>query len=177
MIKTKYHLSLRIIHWLMAALIIFMLCLGIYMADFLDRESANRQAIYHLHKSLGVSVLLLTFIRVINRLCHRNPHLPNTIPLWQRIAAYTTYVALYTLMFMVPLSGYLMSNYYGYPVNLFNFEMMFLVGRNLEMAKIFSEIHEVTAYALLALVTLHFLAALKHRFFDKAENNVLKRII
>lgn len=75
----KYALTSRILHWVMAVLIIFLLGLGIYMNDFLDKDSVNRLDVYNLHKSLGVVVLILVFLRIINRLLTRTPALPFAI--------------------------------------------------------------------------------------------------
>lgn len=173
----KYPLSSRIIHWLMALVIIFLLSLGIYMTEFLSKEAENRMMIYNLHKSLGVMVLLLVAIRVINRLLKRPPALPTSINKCKRTLSHLAHYMLYALMVLVPLSGYLMSNSYGYPVNFFGIELPFLLQQNFDLAKIFSETHEISAYSLLAVTALHILGALKHRFFDIPENDVLKRMI
>ncbi len=173
----KYPLSSRILHWLMALIILFMLGLGIYMTDFLGKEAPNRMEIYNLHKSLGVMILILIFIRLLNRLAFKAPALPDTMPKVEKTLAHLAHIALYILMIFVPLSGYLMSNSFGYPVNFFSIEMPFLVEKNFDHGKIFSEAHEILAFTLLGLVAIHVLAVIKHRFFDKAENDVLKRMI
>lgn len=173
----KYSLPSRILHWLMAFLIISLLGLGIYMADFLSKEAANRMEIYNLHKSLGVIALALIIVRIVNRFINPAPKLPQTIKKQERIIAHIGHIALYILMLIVPLSGYLMSNSYGYPVKLFSINMPHLIQTNYDLGKIFSQTHELGAYALLFLVSLHILGALKHRFFDKPENDVLKRMI
>lgn len=172
----KYALSSRIIHWLMALIIVFLLGLGIYMTDFLSKEAPNRMEIYNLHKSLGVLVLGLIIVRIINRLVKKAPALPETMPKIEIFAAHSAHILLYILMIMVPLSGYLMSNSFGYPAMFFGYEMPFLIKQNFEIGKIFSKTHEISAYSLIALVTLHILGALKHKFFDKTENDVLKRM-
>ena len=177
MTTSKYALSSRILHWLMALLILALLGLGIYMTEFLSKEAPNRMEIYSLHKSLGVLALILAFIRIVNRFLKPAPKLPDAIAKFERIAANLGHVGLYLLMLLVPLSGYLMSNSYGFPVHLFSIEMPFLVQRNMEMAGFFSEVHEISAYSLLGLVALHVLGALKHRFLEAPENDVLKRMI
>ncbi len=173
----KYAKSSRILHWSIAVIIIGLLGIGIYMADFLDKEAPNRMQIYNLHKSFGVLVLMLVAIRIVNRFCNKPPHLPYTMPKYERILAHFAHALLYILMIIVPLSGYLMSNSFGYPAMFFGYEMPFLIEKNFDLGKIFAEIHEITAYALLGIVTLHILGALKHRFFDIKENDVLKRMI
>lgn len=176
-IMTKYPLSSRIIHWLMAVLILFLLGLGIYMTEFLSKEAPNRLEVYSFHKSLGVIALIFIFIRIINRLLVKAPALPKTMPKHEIILAHLGHFTLYVLMVLVPLSGYLMSNSFGYPVNLFSLELPSLVSTNFELGKVFSETHEVCAYSLLGVIVLHVVAVLKHHFFDKPENDVLKRMI
>lgn len=173
----KYALSSRILHWLMAAIILFLLGLGIYMTDFLSKEAPNRMEIYGLHKSLGALVLFLIVIRIVNRLAFKAPALPETLAKWEKFAAHFAHALLYLLMIAVPLSGYLMSNSFGYPVNLFSLPLPSLMEKNLELAPFFAEAHEVCAFALLGLVALHVVGVIKHRFFDRKENDVLGRML
>jgi cytochrome b561 len=173
----KYSLTSRILHWSMAAVIIFLLGLGIFMTDFLSKEAPNRMEIYNLHKSLGVLILILISLRIVNRLIYKAPPLLESLPKIEKNLAHLAHLALYFLMILVPLSGYFMSNFFGYPVNFFGIEMPFLVEKNFITGKVFAEIHEVSAFTLLGLVALHILAVIKHRFFDKPENDVLKRMI
>ena len=173
----KYHPLSRAIHWLMALLIIFLLALGIYMADFLPSDAPNKFEIYDLHKSCGVMVLILVFIRIFNRFLHQAPSLPKTLPTIEKIASHVVHVALYVLMFLVPFSGYLMSNSYGFSVHFFTIEMPNLITPNPEIGIYFSKTHKYAAYATIAAIFLHIAGALKHRFFDKPENDVLNRMI
>lgn len=173
----KYSLSSRILHWSMAAIIIFLLWLGIYMSHFLSKEATNRMDFYNLHKSLGVLILALIFVRIINRFIKKPPALPNSLPKWEIFAAQITHFLLYLSMILIPLSGYLMSNSFGYAVKFFGIKLPFLVKTNFDLGKIFSEIHELAAYSLIGLIVFHIAGALKHRFFDKKENDVLNRMI
>jgi cytochrome b561 len=161
----------------MSLIIIATLGVGIYMTEFLPKDSPNHLEIYSLHKSFGVMVLILIFIRVINRLIKKAPPLPTSIPKVEIILSNLGHFGLYLLMFLVPLSGYLMSNSFGFAVHFFSIEMPNLVERNFELGKIFAEAHELSAYGLLGLVAIHILAVVKHRFFDKPEHNVLKRML
>lgn len=161
----------------MAVVILFLLGLGIYMTEFLSKESPNHLQVYELHKSFGVVVLALIFIRIINRLVKKAPPLPETMHKFERILAHLGHLGLYVLMIVVPLSGFLMSNSFGFPVKLFGLELPMLVATDFTHGRFFSEVHELAAYALLGLVIAHVAAVIKHRFFDKPENDVLKRMI
>lgn len=173
----KYSLSSRIIHWLMALIILTLLAVGIYMTEFLSKESANRMVIYDMHKSFGVMALILIFLRIINRFVKKTPALPNTMPKYEIILSHLGHFGLYVLMLIVPLSGYLMSNSFGFPVKFFSLEMPILVQNNFELGKFFAEVHELSAYGLLTLIIVHILAVIKHRFFDRPEHDVLKRML
>ncbi|MBM3589963.1 MAG: cytochrome b [Alphaproteobacteria bacterium] len=173
----KYALSSRLLHWLMAIIIFSTLALGIYMDEFLSNDSTNRYPIYDLHKSMGILVLILLIIRIANRFIKTPPALPSSIrPIEQKLAR-LGHLSLYFLMLTTPISGYLMSRFAGYPVTFFSLELPNLVGTNFALAKICTEIHEISAYGLLGIIIIHILAVIRHRFFDKPENDILKRII
>ncbi|HLD76712.1 MAG TPA: cytochrome b/b6 domain-containing protein [Rickettsiales bacterium] len=166
----KYHISSRIIHWLMALIIIITLLLGIYMTKFLPKDATNLIEIYNLHKSFGVMALIFIVIRIINRFIHKAPQTPEGFNKIEKFAAHFIHILLYILMIFVPFSGYLMSNFYGFPVHIFSYKMPIIVSNNLQFGAIFLNIHEILAYSLLAAIIFHILGALKH-------NDILKRII
>jgi len=174
---TKYAISSRIIHWIMAILILLTFAIGFYMDEFLDDENPNRYEIYDLHKSLGVLVLFFFVIRLINRIIKKPPALPDSISLRDKKLAKIGHYSLYLLMLLTPLSGYLMSSFAGYPVNLFSWQLPNFVGTNFELAEFFSESHEIFAYSMIFMVSIHILAIFKHYFIDKNKTNILKRII
>ena len=172
-----YSKSSKIIHWLMALLIIFLLGLGIYMEEFLAKESSNRMEIYNLHKSLGVLAIILIFTRIANRIIHKAPAPLKTLKNWEKTASHAAHILLYILMVIIPISGYLMSNSFGYQVKFFGIELPFLVEKNFEIGKIFAKTHTYSAFSILGIITIHILGVIKHRFFDNKENDVLKRMI
>jgi cytochrome b561 len=173
----KYALTSRILHWVMSILIIFLLGLGIYMTDFIDNESSNRLEVYNLHKSLGMVVLILIFLRIINRLLTRTPPPPFAISALEKKLAKFGHLTLYFLMVTTPLSGYLMSSFAGYPVKLFTIEIPSIFEANFQIAGFFTEAHELSAFSLLGFLVIHILAVIRHRFFDKPGNDVLNRMI
>jgi cytochrome b561 len=177
MSNQKYHISARITHWIMALIIISLLAVGFYMTNFLDKESTNRMMIYNLHKSFGALVMFLIIVRIFIRLSKPVPPLPDSISKFVQKTAHFVHILLYTLMIFMPLSGYLMSNFFGYPVHLFGLQLPMLVEKNIEMGKFFGEVHEILGFAFVVVLTLHISGAIKHRFFDKPENDVLKRMI
>ncbi len=171
----KYSILSRAFHWLMGVLIISMIGLGLYMTD-MDKNDASRLGFYNLHKSIGAVLLVLILLRILNRFASRVPPLPESFTRAERILSHVTHIALYVLMFLVPFSGYLMSNSFGYPVHIFSIPMPNLVSQN-EFGKFFGEVHEISAITMGALVVLHVAAAFKHAIFDAKEKNILRRIL
>ena len=105
----------RILHWLMAVMIVAMLFIGIgMMASLTD---------YHwlvsIHRPLGIAILLLVAVRLINRMFNPAPALPSDMPPLLRAAAHGSHVLLYALMFAVPLVGWGMLSAERYPVVLY----------------------------------------------------------
>lgn len=172
----KYHISIRILHWFMALMILGMIGVGWYMED-LPRENPLKGQLVGLHKSFGALALILFFVRAALRLATKVPPLPETIPVIQRFLAHAGHKLLYLLMFIVPLSGYAMSNLYGYGVKMFGIEMPKLFPEDKELASFVREAHEILPYILLGVVVLHVGAVIQHRFFDKKENDVLNRMV
>jgi cytochrome b561 len=172
----KYSISMRIVHWAMALIIITLLAVGFYMTNFLSSQADNRATIYALHKSFGVVVMFLIVARIFFRISSSIPPLPNSMPKTIQKLASSAHYLLYFLMIFMPLSGYLMSNSFGYPVHLFGIKMPMLVEKNMELGSFFSNVHKFLGYAFVAVLSLHILGAIKHRFFDLAQNDVLKRM-
>lgn len=162
----------------MALIIIGLLCSGISMTNLVPSDAQYRGDLYNLHKSFGVIALLLIFVRILNRIKNKPPALPESIKKIEQIAAHIGHYSLYIAMLLMPLSGYLMSNSYGYKVKLFGLALPNLVSKNYEMGAIFSATHQYLGYATIAIVLAHIAGALKHRFLDANPNNdVLKRML
>jgi len=85
-----------------------------------------------------------------------------------------TFLSLYLLMFLVPLSGWIMSNSHGYGVQLFKLKMPNLMAKNEFIANISSYTHQYLAYIIAFIVLFHIVAAFKHVFYDR--KNIIKRI-
>ncbi len=173
----KYHILMRIMHWLMAILILGMIAVGWYMVG-LQKDAPIREVLYFIHKSFGVTVLFLVILRVILRLFTTVPALPDSIPVLERKAAHLAHYSIYLFMFIVPITGYMMSNMFGRSVSWFGITMPQVFASNRELGGFAREMHEILPYVFLAVIFLHAAGALKHRFFDKnPKNDVLSRML
>lgn len=154
------------LHWLIALLVLGMLAAGFFMIEM--RVSPNKLKIYMLHKSIGLSILALMLIRIIWRLTHRSPALPNSVPNWQRIASHASHALLYLLLIAMPLSGWLMNSASGFPTKLFGvLRLPQLIDKSQSAFAFWQYSHGVIAFSLCGLIAIHVLAALKHHFIDK----------
>ncbi|MAS42480.1 MAG: cytochrome B [Rhodobacteraceae bacterium] len=164
----------RAFHWATAAVILFLLGLGIWMTDFVT-DIYEQFGLIQLHKSWGFVAFALAAARLAWRVTHAAPPPVPGTPRWQVLAAEAAHWALYALMLIMPLSGWLMASAsslqesYGIKNQVFGLFALpdpFVPGdRTLE--GIFHQIHELSAWALIALVVVHAGAALKHHFVDR----------
>ena len=162
----NYSRTAIVLHWLIALLIFGAFPLGLYMADL--QLSPLKLRLFSYHKWAGICVLLLVVLRLVWRKLHRPPPLLAGMPRWQEIAAHAVHHALYLMMVIVPLSGWLMSSALGFPVVLFGvLPLPDLIGKDLALGKALEEVHEFLNYAMLALVLAHIAGAIKHHVVDR----------
>src|ERR1700733_10713131 len=109
----SYTLTAQALHWITAALMFTLVLLAWVMVN-MPRTAANRELIYTLHKSLGLTVLALVAARLILRAIHPAPELPGSLTRWERASAALSHWLLYLIMLGMPLSGYLFSAWGGH---------------------------------------------------------------
>lgn len=175
----KYPLTLRILHWMMAVIILGMIWAGWAMVPINEQVPSKFDGLYPWHKSFGMLVLILVLVRLATRVRAALPPLPNTLSSWERVGAKLGHVALYTLMVVVPCMGYSMSSSFTQSDGVFFFGVNLpeLLPKNDARFEVFQALHKYLAYTLLVLIVVHVAGALKHRFFDKdPRNNVLSRM-
>ncbi len=158
------------LHWILAIALVGMFGMGLYMADL--PFSPQRLKLYNWHKWAGITVLLLSAIRLLWRLTHRPPALPQAVSLgmpgWQMQAYHATHGLMYALFFIVPLVGWAYSSAAGFPIVWFGVVALpDFVSADKALAELIKPWHEISAFALAALVLLHVGAALKHQWIDK----------
>ncbi|OPA83617.1 cytochrome B [Pseudomonas fluorescens] len=150
----------RLLHWLMALMIIAMLFIGAGMAASV---SERHEWLINLHKPLGIAILALVIVRLIVRFSTRQPPLPADLPLWQALAAKASHVLLYALMLVLPVLGWAMISAAGDPVMLSSsVQLPALVGANAPLFALLRKAHGYLAYLLFLTVLLHLAAALFH---------------
>ena len=185
--NTKYTNVAIALHWLIGIAILFMFILGWFMTE-LPKESAKttsfdifnlglmtwevakeespRAFYFNLHKSIGLTILMLIVLRMYWRFTHRPPAFLNSMKLWEKRLAKATHHSLYLLMFLIPLSGTIMSAGSKYGIKWFGIKV--IPGfDDKAIRELFFEFHEIFGLLLLLLLIFHILGAIKHSIIDK----------
>ena len=154
-------------HWTIAALLIANICLGLYFSD-LPRSDPNLFTLAQIHKSIGLTVLVLSVLRVLWRLVNPVPALPSDMPPTLKFLARFTQVLLYVLIVIIPLTGWLMvsSARHVTPIPyffLFDWPALPNVGGH----EFWEDAHTFLAWSAIVLVPLHILGALYHQFIRR----------
>jgi cytochrome b561 len=180
----RYTRTAMLLHWIIAVLIIGNVALGL-SADWLPDDWVR--PVINTHKSIGITVLGLALLRILWRMAHRPPALPNAFPRWEKVAAHIAHVLLYALMIGLPLSGWLHDSAWKdaatHPMSLFGLVPWPRIGYVMHLDPTLKEtlhdrfgaLHVWLGYGLYALLALHIGGALKHEWIDR--HSVLKRMI
>lgn len=150
----------RVLHWLLAILVIAMLFIGVTMVSTLKPRFLTLIAI---HKPLGIAILVLALLRLGVRFRRGAPPLPGDLTLTQVLAAKLSHVALYALLIAMPLIGWAMLSAGGYPIVLFgSFHLPAIMPHDDRLYSVLRAAHILLAYTLFAAILLHIAAALFH---------------
>jgi cytochrome b561 len=152
-------------HWLLALALFVAFPLGLYMSEL--PFSPEKLQLYSWHKWLGISILALAVLRVLWRLAHTPPALPE-LARWEKRASAVAHGLLYALIVAAPLSGWLMSSAKGFQTVWFGvLPLPDLVGKDAALGEWLEEAHEILNFVMAGLVLLHVAAALKHHFVER----------
>jgi cytochrome b561 len=158
-----------VLHWLIAVMILCMIGLGLFMVELPKQselphgEESVRAFYFLLHKSLGITAAMFILLRVIWRLTHKAPPLPESISKWQQRAAGMVHGLIYVLMVAMPMSGYLQSTFSKYDTKFWGIVLPRLADADNTLREKFSDVHEILAFTLIALIVIHLVAVVKHR--------------
>lgn len=157
--RQKYSGGAIALHWLHAALVLFLIGWGLWMADL--PKGPDRGWAFGIHKSFGLLAIIFIIVRIGWRLGHRPP--PNTAltPQEDRLAG-LGHLGLYALLVAVPLAGLSSVNFTKYPLKFFGIEIPKFGYPDEAINHFFSTTHEWLAYALMGLVAIHIAAAIRH---------------
>ncbi|MCL1123045.1 cytochrome b [Shewanella surugensis] len=161
------------VHWISALTVFGIFFLGFWMVD-LTYYSTWYKTAPHIHKSVGILLLLLTVFRFAWRLANPKPRASIEHQQWEKKVSHYTHMIIYLLLFAIMSSGYLISTADDRGIWVFDwFELPSLGQLFTDQADIAGLIHQVLAYSLIGLAILHSLGALKHHFLDK-DNTLIR---
>jgi len=164
----RYTRTAILLHWLIAALVVAMILLGLVMTE-VPRQTPMRGPLFNFHKSLGLLVLALVIVRLAWRIAHRPPPLPLDIAPWNRQLAGITHGAFYVLLLAQPLLGYVASVFGKYGVKFFGLALPAWGSDNPAVREPFLDAHHLVAKLLIALIALHLAGVAWHRFGRRGE--------
>ena len=174
-VRERYDAVARLLHWLVAGMIVLQFVLA-KMAEAADEDGSKFRQLVLLanHKSVGITILAVAALRLGWRF-FRPPPPPLPMAQWQRMAAGFSHGAFYALMFIMPMTGWLMSSAANISVSWFNlFQLPDFVGPDDGLEGLFEGVHETLAKVLFILALVHVGAALKHTFINR--DGALRRI-
>lgn len=176
----RYPLSLRILHWIRAVLILGLITLGWIMTSMPEDATITYELLYPLHKEFGLLAFFIALVQLLIRSRSTLPALPSGLARWEVILSKAVHHAMLLLIVVVPLMGYAMSSSFTQSdgVPFFFMEMPELLPKNDKAFEVFDALHKYLAYMLLVLIGLHIAGVIKHRFLDKGgDSDVLPRML
>jgi cytochrome b561 len=161
--RTRFSLPLIALHWLTLALLVLVYA-SAELREIFPKGSAGRASLRSWHEAFGLAVFGLVWLRLLVRTFSRAPLISPLPPRWQAALATAVHVALYGLMIVLPLSGWLMLNADGKAVTWLGYDLPTLVAASRPLARNIKEVHEAVASVGYALIGVHAAAALFHHY-------------
>jgi cytochrome b561 len=169
-----YPATSKLLHWLVAACVLITAPVAIAMTSI--GKGSTQDALFNLHKSLGVLILVLMVLRPINRLAAGALAPEAEIEPWQKAVSSIVHTSLYVLLLAMPIVGYIANSAYGATTPFFGlFELPGIVGKNEQLATQLFTLHRWVGWLVILLVLTHVSAALYHHFIRR--DAVLKRML
>ncbi|MFT9365062.1 MAG: cytochrome b [Gluconobacter sp.] len=161
-----YSLVARLFHWSMAAIIIPLWLLGFYVGRIMPHAATPQKALLLLiHKEIGPFIIILTVLRLVWRATHRPPTMSSDIPEEERLAVQVGHFALYAMMLVVPLTGWVRSSVHGLPIPMmWVVDLPPLAHKAPVFVPLVNVLHQFSSWILGVLIAGHGIAALLHRY-------------
>ncbi len=162
----RYTVVAIVLHWAIAALVIGQFALGWWMQSIPKQPPGLRADAFNVHKSIGLTILVLMLARLAWRIANRPPPLP-PMPSWQAMLARFTHGLLYAALIGQALVGYLGSAFSGYPVKYFGRSLPQWAARNDALKEWLSVAHLALGWVIAAALLMHVAGALAYAFIDR----------
>lgn len=163
----RYGRRARYFHWVIAILFILLIPMGIFMS-MIPKDQPYHQAYYVIHKSLGLTVMILAAMRLVWVVTNPAPKLDSSLSWWEKFLAHGAHYALYFFLFAFPVSGILLGTYAGKLSHFYFWDLPLFLEPSTDAVKLPGFLHKVALPYLFYLVILgHIAGALKHQLIDK----------
>jgi len=174
LLKHEYAGFAKVLHWMVAACVLFMIPVGIIMGNLPQGDLQN--SLYNLHRSFGVLVLALMLIRLAYRIIAGTPPAEPTLSAFQRVLSGFVHGTLYVLLIAQPILGWVATSAYGAAIWVFGlFQLPPVVEKNEALAEQLYAVHDIMGFTIAGLLVLHIGAALYHYFIRR--DGVLQRML
>ena len=167
---TEYGLISKVLHWLSAILLFIQIPLGFYLVDLDFGE--ERLTFENIHIIIGLTIFYLVIIRLVKNIINPTPKLNTSIFKGQKFLAKINHLLLYVTILSITISGILKKLYNG--ESLIIIFKKIKIEDNFELTEIFYDVHVFSNYVMIALIALHVVAVIIHKFFF--DDNLLKKI-
>ncbi len=172
----RHTATARALHWTTAAIMAVVIALGLFLGFGPETRPAVKFAIYNIHESTGLVLLALTLARLWWRARHPPPPLDPTLPAAQRLAAHLNHAGLYALLIVMPVTGFLATNAWGFPLTWFwMVPIPSPIGKHEALAPVLQAIHNASAFGIIVLIGLHVAAAGHHHLIRR--DDTLRRML
>ncbi|GAA4642052.1 hypothetical protein GCM10023115_03410 [Pontixanthobacter gangjinensis] len=171
----RYGRVSRILHWTTAILFISLFPIGMF-ASMIPEDTWFRNQYYVVHKTIGVLVFALLLVRLVWNRRSKRPDLDPSLKPTERKWAHRVHILLYVMLIAMPVTGYVMTSFHGFPTYFFAWELDPLWGKS-DAYIIWGTFHKyLLPYLLYIILGAHILGALKHHFIDR-HSGALKRMV
>lgn len=177
----KYTLSQRLLHWIIALMVLGALAVG-FLLGFLGFSGVKdtfgidiTNLLYKYHKTFGVLILGLMVIRIIVKLAKGKPDYAQPLNRFEHVASNAVHGLLYLCLFAMPVLGWLGTGANGFPVEFFNWKLPPILAKDKELGGLLMWLHGIVGWTLAALIVLHIGGALKHAIVNR--DGVLQRML
>jgi cytochrome b561 len=168
-----YSTPARAMHWITAAIVLTLIPVGIAMGN--AAPGPTQDFLFNLHRSLGVLLIPIVLARLAWRVTHSPPLLPSDIPFIMYLGAELTHFALYVLLVVQPILGWIATSAYRAPVVVFGlFELPPIWAEDRTFSERLFGVHRLLGIIMAALIVAHIAGALFHQFVRR--DNLLARM-
>jgi cytochrome b561 len=166
----------KVLHWLVALMVLVQVGLGLWIGYAPPDDEAFSNRLFNAHDGTGMLILVTVLVRLAVRQVRHAPPLPRGMPAWAAALAWLNHRALYLVLIIQPLLGWLNNGANGFPWSFYGFfDVPSPIAQNQAMAPLMSRLHFIGAMVLAVLVGMHLAGVFYHTFIRR--DGLLRRML